>query len=439
MKEHFQKLTDEGLADLKGNEAAVFNLEAENSFFLRLNANKVRQNTHIEQIILALRLQKDGKTMSIARTLSGNLEQDKRAVQAMLAEGRKDSESLPVDPLQMPLENNGTSSSEFKGRMLSPEDAIQSITDSAEGTDLAGLYCSGPVISANRNSAGQNHWFSTESFFMDYSLYNGEKAAKAVYAGSDWNSDEWKTNLNRAKNQLSLLSRPTQNIKLGQYRTYLAPGAVSEILSTMSWGGLSASAWKQGQSPFRKLAEGERKLSPKFSLRENFGLGLTPAFNGLGEVSEKIVSLIENGEFRQFLTSSRTAKEFSLKSNAASESEGMRSPEILPGSLEEKDILKALGTGLYLSNLHYLNWSDPNAARITGMTRYACFWVENGEIAGPIKDLRFDESLYDAFGDKLMDLTLGSEVDPAVMTYGARSLGGKKAPGMIINDWTFTL
>ncbi len=439
MKEHFRLVTDEALADLKSDEGAVFNLEAENSFFLRLNANKVRQNTHIEQAILTLRLQKDGKTMSLARMLTGDLERDKRAVQALLREGRRDAESLPVDPLQLPPVNNGTSSSEFNGRMPSPEEAIGTITATAEGTDLAGLYCSGPVISANRNSAGQNHWFSTESYFMDYSLYNGEKAAKAVHAGSNWSSDEWKANLDRTKNQLSLLSRPVQNVKPGRYRTYLAPGAVSEILSTMSWGGLSASAWKQGQCAFRKLAEGERKLSAKFSLRENFDLGLTPAFNGLGEVSEKIVPLIENGEFKQFLTSSRTEKEFGLRSNAASESEGLRSPEILSGSLAEKDVLKTLGTGFYLSNLHYLNWSDPNAARITGMTRYACFWVENGEIAGPIKDLRFDESLYDAFGEKLMDLTLGSEMDPAVMTYGARSLGGKKTPGMIIDDWTFTL
>ena len=31
------------------------------------------------------------------------------------------------------------------------------------------------------------------------------------------------------------------------------------------------------------------------------------------------------------------------------------------------------------------------------MTRYACFWVEGGEVVGPIKDMRWDESLYDAW------------------------------------------
>ena len=53
-------------------------------------------------------------------------------------------------------------------------------------------------------------------------------------------------------------------------------------------------------------------------------------------------------------------------------------------------------------NLHYLNWSDNIGGRITGMTRYACFWVENGEIkeAGNHKELIKQNKLY----KKLYDL-----------------------------------
>ena len=113
--------------------------------------------------------------------------------------------------------------------------------------------------------------------------------------------------------------------------------------------------------------------------------------------------------------------------------------DVKPGTLEEKDILKALGTGLYLSNLHYLNWSDLVSARVTGMTRYACFWVEGGEIIGPINDLRWDESLYDALGSQLIALTTQAEIDPAVETYFHRALGGSRTPGALIEGFTFTL
>lgn len=102
-------------------------------------------------------------------------------------------------------------------------------------------------------------------------------------------------------------------------------------------------------------------------------------------------------------------------------------------------ILACLDTGLYLSNLHYLNWSDRPTARVTGMTRYACFWVEGGEIFAPIAHLRFDESLYRCWGDNLIALTNGLEFIPDVDTYGSRQLGGSWAPGLLVQDFTYTL
>ena len=90
-----------------------------------------------------------------------------------------------------------------------------------------------------------------------------------------------------------------------------------------------------------------------------------------------------------------------MESNQASDHEVMRSFEITAGNLVEQDILNKLDTGIYLSNLHYLNWSNVPEAKITGMTRYACYWVENGKIVAPIENLRFDDLLYNIFGDNL--------------------------------------
>jgi predicted Zn-dependent protease len=101
--------------------------------------------------------------------------------------------------------------------------------------------------------------------------------------------------------------------------------------------------------------------------------------------------------------------------------------------------LAELDTGLYLSNLHYLNWSDRPTGRITGMTRYACFWVEDGELVAPIENLRFDESLYHCLGDRLINLTTTQDFIPETGTYDHRNLGGAWLPGAIINDFTFTL
>ena len=65
--------------------------------------------------------------------------------------------------------------------------------------------------------------------------------------------------------------------------------------------------------------------------------------------------------------------------------------------------------------------------------------VEKGEVVGPIKDLRFDESLFEALGPKLLALTSRQEIHPETGTYGSRDLGGMKVPGALIEDFTFTL
>jgi predicted Zn-dependent protease len=73
------------------------------------------------------------------------------------------------------------------------------------------------------------------------------------------------------------------------------------------------------------------------------------------------------------------------------------------------------------------------------MTRYACFWVEQGRIVAPIENLRFDESLYNFWGSNLVDLTQETAIIPEVGSYGFRDLGGKTVPGMLVEGFAYTL
>ena len=123
----------------------------------------------------------------------------------------------------------------------------------------------------------------------------------------------------------------------------------------------------------------------------------------------------------------------------AEDSEFLRSPKIDSGNLEEDNILKKIDKGLYLSNLHYLNWSDNLGGRITGMTRYACFWVENGEFVAPIENMRFDDSIYNFFGKQLDGIADTIDYIPDVGTYGGRQPGGIMAPSILIDGFNLTL
>ena len=166
---------------------------------------------------------------------------------------------------------------------------------------------------------------------------------------------------------------------------------------------------------------------------------MVPRFNGNGEIAPETLPLIVNGSLKNTLVSTRTEKEYGIPTNYATGSEGLRSPNIGAGDLNENEILKELNNGVYLSNLHYLNWSDRLGGRITGMTRYACFFVENGEIIAPIENMRFDDTIYNVFGDELEAVTDSKQLIPDTGTYDGRNFGGTSSPGILLKSFDLTL
>ena len=112
---------------------------------------------------------------------------------------------------------------------------------------------------------------------------------------------------------------------------------------------------------------------------------------------------------------------------------------MLAGTLPEREVLAQLGTGIYVNNLWYLNYSDRNACRTTGMTRFATFWVENGQIQAPLNVMRFDETIYRALGQNLVGLTSERELLLSSGTYFRRATGSTHVPGALIEDFTLTL
>jgi predicted Zn-dependent protease len=436
----FDRLVDALLSDLKTDEHAKLELTGEQSQFVRFNNARVRQTGCVTDGELSLTLMGDRRNAYRSFPFTGNWETDWQQVNIALAELRQEVPQLPEDLYLVLPEGNATSNEVHTGRLLAPEQVTAAILPEVAGLDFTGIYAAGSQIRAFADSAGQRHWFATESFALDYSLFTADgQAVKGTFAGNEWDARAYTAKLIDSKQQLERLARSPKAVAKGQYRTYLAPAAVADLLGMFSWGGVSEAALQRGDSALGMMQRGEKKLSVHFTLGENFRHGLVPRFNDWGEIAPMELPLIHQGELVNTLVNSRTAKEYGKIANGASGGESLRSPDLSPGNMPAAEILQTLGTGLYLSNLHYLNWSDRPTGRVTGMTRYACFWVENGEIVAPIENLRFDESLYRCFGENLVALTNFQEFIPEVGTYDQRSLGGVWAPGLIVDGFTYTL
>ena len=409
-------------------------LSGERSDFVRFNRGKVRQAGSVEQGYVSLRLVRDRRQASTTLALGG---EDFAAAKAALSELRGFLDDLPDDPWLLVNDVPCSISSERRGVLASAAEATEEIVGQAQGRDLVGIYAGGTLWRGFANSLGQRNWHEVDSFNFDWSLYlEGDKAVKSRYAGFDWNPRTLETRIETAAQQLGHLAMPRRTVEPGDYRAYLAPSALEELTGLLSWGGFSARARATKQSPLLRMESGGA-LSPKVTMIENTAEGMAPGFQGDGFVKPSRVTLIEQGRLRDALVSPRSAKEYGLATNA-----GRESPEALdlaPGMLKRDQALEALDTGIYVGNLWYLNFSDRPAGRITGMTRFATFWVERGRIVAPITPMRFDDTIYRMLGENLAELTRERELLPDVSTYGERSTSSAHLPGALMTSLKFTL
>ena len=433
MKDRFFAAAERLARGLRADETLLCNLSAERSDFVRFNHARVRQAGTVEQAYLTLRLVRDRRQASATVMLDG--EDHANALNAL----RDSLQDLPEDPWLLFNESPRSSESVRRGALPASHDIVDTVPEKSGNLDFVGIYAGGTVMRGFANSLGQKNWHEVDSFNFDFSLHGeGDRAVKGGYAGSEWDGKAFLKKLSSMSEEMKVLEKPKRQIAPGEYRAYLSPRALSEIMTLLNWGGFSARSQKTRQSALLRMQEGAR-LSPKVTMRENTAEGLSPAFQWDGFLKPARVELIDRGELRTALVSPRSAKEYGLEPNGAGGSESASSLEIEKGLLEERNILGTLGDGLYVSNLWYLNFSDRPAGRITGMTRFATFWVEGGRIVAPVGAMRFDDSIYRIFGESLVELTKERELLPDGSTYGERSTASERLPGILLKSLRFTL
>ena len=438
MKAYFLNLADELQQRIQGDEVLLLAYDGEDSDFVRFNRARVRQAGSVARRSLAVDLIEGERHAAGRVQLAGELETDLASVAPLLDELRSQRAHVPPDPYLNYAAAGPSGDHEVTAELPGREAALEVIDEVAEGLDLAGIWAAGTLETGFASSLGQRNWHARGSFNLDWSCYHAtDKAVKAGYAGLDWDPAVLAVRMEAVRTELEVMARAPRTIDPGRYRVYLAPRALRELLQMLAWGGFGLKSQRTGQSPLlRMTAEGVR-LSPMLDVAERNGRGLEPPFTAEGFAVPEWVPLIEQGAYRESLAGPRSAREYGVAVNAASEYPA--SLDVGGGELRMQDVLEALGTGLFINDLWYLNYSDRNHARITGMTRFACFWVENGEIKAPVNVMRFDDTAYDLLGTRLEALTRERELLLDAGTYGGRSSDSCELPGALVDGMTFTL
>ena len=412
----------------------------EESDFVRFNKAAARQSGSVEQGTLNLDLIEGQRHALVSLSLSGDFKHDTERLSALVKEEQANLKNLPEDPYLLYATTPHSTEDIKSNHLPDAKKTVQDILHRASGLDFVGYYASGTTHRGFANSLGQTNWTSSHSFNLDFSAYlHGDKAVKSNYAGIHWDITQLEKQLDEVKQKQAILNQPAMELKPGKYKAYLTPTAFYDIISLLAWSGFSEKASRTKQSPLLHLSEGIDTLHPSVHFLENTAKGLGPSFQANGFIKPPQVTLIQEGRLKNCLISPRSAKEYGIQTNGASSDEMPESIEVAPGTLPNANILHELGTGLYINNLWYLNYSEKASCRMTGMTRFATFWVEDGKIKSPLNVMRFDDTVFRILGSHLLGLTQEREWIIDAHTYEHRAVSSAHLPGLLVNDFNLTL
>lgn len=220
----------------------------------------------------------------------------------------------------------------------------------------------------------------------------------------------------------------------GDWPVVLEEYAVVDILSMLGYMGFSALAVQEERSfaePGKRVGSGLVTIVDDASDPRT----LPMSFDYEGVAKQRVV-LIEDGVCRDVVYDSQTA----ARAGRSSTGHGLPAPNpygpfplnmaMAEGTTPREELIGGLDRGLLVTRFHYTNPVHPKLAIVTGMTRDGTFLVENGEIVGPVRNLRFTQSYLDA-------LAATSAVSRERRTLRG-DFGGVVVPAVRIDSWTFT-
>ncbi|MFW6437737.1 MAG: metallopeptidase TldD-related protein [Armatimonadota bacterium] len=191
-------------------------------------------------------------------------------------------------------------------------------------------------------------------------------------------------------------------VEAGRWDVILEPPAVTDALFHLGRYTFNALACLEGRSAIHGRL-GEQVCGENITIVDDplDPRGIRRAFDFEG-VARQRVELIREGVAANLVYDSRTAK------RAGTTSTGHAAPPsstwgpvpfnvfFESGDSSVSDMIAATERGLLVTRFHYTNMLDPSAAVLTGMTRDGTFLIEDGEVVGGVRNLRFTESLLEA-------------------------------------------
>ncbi len=232
-------------------------------------------------------------------------------------------------------------------------------------------------------------------------------------------------------------SRAPRSAEAGVYEVVLEPSASAMLLEFLSYVGFGAKQVIDGES-FLATRTGEQVTAGNVTIADDV---FHPRSVGIGfdleGVPKKPVTVIDRGHAIAPVTDLRTAAALDVPpsghSSGSTEYGPIASNVVLYGGDESpEDLIGAVEDGILVTRFHYVNVLDRPSTLLTGMTRDGTFRIRRGEIAEPVTNFRFSQSVLAALASTL---GIGSDVRAVAPDFG--SFGSSAAPSLRLGEFHF--
>ena len=412
----------------------------------RFANNTIHQNVAELNNTVYLRLMQ-GKRKGMAS--SNRL--DAAALDELVAHARANAAASSEDPdfpgfaeassyVPVPANDQGTAN-------LSPEARADSVAvvcrlADEKGLNASGAFSSGANAFCVANSYGLFAYHSISEADFQTVVMSADSSGRAQ--NSSWKvADIAPESIGREAINKAMLGRNPRDIEPGDFPVVLDPYVTEDLLNMLNMYGMGGQAVLDGRSWMNDRL-GDQLMSPEVNIWDDGQDpdGMPVPFDAEGVPKQK-VDIVSQG------VATRPVHDRSTAAKADAESTGHAIPPYFPpfmhaigpiglnlfmepGSTSLEDMISSTKKGLYITRFWYTRLVHPRDCVVTGMTRDGVFMVEQGEIAYPVKNLRFTQSYVDALANVE---SIGNETCLLKSEYGSHA---KCVPAIKLGGFNFT-
>jgi PmbA protein len=376
-------------------------IDATTDALTRFANNTIHQNVAEQTLAISLRAVVDGRT---ARASTNKTDDDSLRRAAAAAAGLARNEPRNPDLLTMLGKQKYQNVARFSSATAraTPQDrarAVKRVCEMAgkKKQTAAGIFSSGSMQSLLANSKGLFARYEQTRAEFSVTILEQNSSGWAKANSPDIGAIDPDELAERASRKCAD-SRNPREIPAGRYTAILEPPAVLDLVGFLFYD-FAGTAVRDKRSCFTGRM-GKKLLGENITLWDDVyhPLQTGAPFDGEGVPRQK-VTLVEKGVPRNLVYARATAKKMKAKPTGhgfALPNEYGEAPMNLVfagGDKSVEEMVRSTERGILVTRLWYIREIDPYEKVLTGMTRDGTFLVENGRVAGGVRNFRFNQSI----------------------------------------------